>query len=211
MSDVHSLDRPISLVAVLGCVILGIALSSEQAVTALALDPIGIVGGEWWRLWSAHLAHYSLSHAMMNALVLWVAGGIVEIRMGSRWLATRLLIGAPLISLVLLLCSPDLLEYRGLSALGVCLTVVAIICVARESPKFHVAIAVLAVALAAKLLGDSQGISLNLGGLPEDVVVDWRAHVVGALAGVCIALFSLHSTANIRHDRAALVRARFLR
>ena len=83
--------------------------------------------------------------------------------------------------------------------------------VARESPQFRFMVATVAFAMALKLWGDSQGVSLDFGGLPEDVVVDWRAHMVGALAGICIALFSLHSTKNIRHDRAALVRARFLR
>ena len=156
----------------------------------LALDGINVVQGEWWRLWSAHLTHYSMSHAAVNALVLFFAGGIVEIRMGTRWLATRLLVVAPLLSIALLLWSPDLVEYRGLSAVCVCLTVVAMISVARDSHQAFAVIALLAIALLLKLIGDAQGASMDLANLPQGVILDWRSHVLGALAGVAIAVQS---------------------
>lgn len=186
------------LVALLAGACMAFALLPESFNQWLALDREAIRHGEWWRLWTAHLAHFSPQHAAIDALVCFIAGGIVEKRMGSRWIAWALAGIGPLISIGLLLWSPDLVQYRGLSGVAMALTVVAMISIAREYPAYRLAVALLAVVLAVKVVGEALEISIGFAGLPDGVLVEWRAHVLGALVGVAFSCGEISLPNSIR-------------
>lgn len=198
------------LVALLAGACMAFALLPESFNQWLALDRDAIRHGEWWRLWTSHLVHFSIWHAAVDALVCFIAGSIVEKRMGSRWIARALAGIGPMISIGLLLWSADLVQYRGFSGVAMALTVAAMIGIAREYPSHRLAVVVLAVVLAVKVVVEALGISIGFAGLPDGVFVEWRAHVLGALAGLAFAcgkacrMYSARlSSSLLRRKRAA--------
>ncbi|MBI2515985.1 MAG: rhombosortase [Opitutae bacterium] len=76
-----------------------------------------LVGGELWRAWTDHLAHFGASHLFWNLLLFLPTG--VWLERNQPWLfRAYLFFSAPLISAVLYFVQPDLLAYRGLSGLA---------------------------------------------------------------------------------------------
>lgn len=84
---------------------------------ALTGERAAIFNGQWWRLWSAHLAHHNTEHLLWNLVVFAVVGLWLEC-IAPR--ATRLFLGtAPvIISGALLVLLPRLEVYAGLSGLA---------------------------------------------------------------------------------------------
>ena len=101
------------------CVLL--AAMPESLIGPLSGDRQAILRGELWRLWSAHLTHFSLRHALIDSATLLAIGTMAESIFGSRRIALFVLIGAPLISSGIVLVSPTLLDYRGASAIAIML------------------------------------------------------------------------------------------
>jgi rhomboid family GlyGly-CTERM serine protease len=80
-------------------------------------DRAAILRGEWWRLITGHLVHFSPSHLLFDLTVFVLAGGLVEAR--SRHLFWALLASATmLIALALLAFVPELRFYGGLSGIA---------------------------------------------------------------------------------------------
>lgn len=106
--------RILDLISCLGVAMLlagGLLVSAE----VLEYRRSALLGGELWRLWSAHFCHWSNLHAAAN----WMALGAVWVIMGERavrWFRDVLVV-APLLSGLLLLTVPALESYRGLSGL----------------------------------------------------------------------------------------------
>jgi rhomboid protease GluP len=50
--------------------------------------------GQWWRLFSGPLMHGSPLHLLFNCVALWLAGRLLERRIGWRWFAAIFFIGA---------------------------------------------------------------------------------------------------------------------
>lgn len=130
--------------------------------------------GEWWRLWTGHLIHYSSGHALLNAVAAIPALILTRQRWKLFWWAAA---AAPLISLALLFVEPDL-HYRGASALVLGAWFVAGMASLR-TPLRQFAIALLLLA-AVKLLAELFGL------VPWSVGVQssLAAHLFGAIAGV---------------------------
>jgi len=164
-----------------------LALLPESVASQLAYDRGAILSGELWRLWSGHFVHFSLQHALGDALVLFAMGALVEQVAGTRRLALALGFGAPLISLGLLAIAPALGEYRGGSGLGVMFAVAAGATLWSESARWKAAIGVVAVAFAAKTICEASGLSFDATTLPDGVAVAWQAHALGALLGALLA------------------------
>lgn len=183
---VRQLDRaPASSFAALACVAL--ALLPEAVCAQLAYDRGAILSGELWRLWSAHFVHFSLPQALADAVVLFAMGALAEPVCGTRRVALALALGAPLISLGLLALAPALVEYRGASGLGVMLGVAAGGALWPASARWKAAIAVVAVAFAAKTTCEASGLSFHASTLPDGVAVAWQAHALGAVLGAALA------------------------
>jgi rhomboid family GlyGly-CTERM serine protease len=155
----------------------------QSLVGQLAFDRHAILHGEWWRLWSAHLVHFSMTHALIDAATLFAIGLLAELEFGSRRIASLLFAGACLISSGLLFASPALLEYRGASAIAVMLAVAVGISRWRSQTSTRVILGILMGCLIAKIGFDAIGMSATLTDLPDHVRVAWQAHLLGAVLG----------------------------
>lgn len=88
-----------------------------QALASLRWERQAIAHGEWWRLLSCHLVHLSPSHAGFNLLGLFVLFELLgEVLAWQDWLSLAL-VSALGLSLGLLLLSPSVEWYAGLSGL----------------------------------------------------------------------------------------------
>jgi rhomboid family GlyGly-CTERM serine protease len=163
------------------CVLLSLAPTSLAAL--MAFDRDAILHGEWWRLWGAHLVHFSLPHALTDAATFLIVATLAESEFGSRRIALLLFAGAGVISLGLLFVSPALLEYRGASAIAVMLAAVVGISRWRTQASARAMLSVLMACLIAKIVFDAIGMSATLTDLPDRVRVAWQAHLLGAALG----------------------------
>lgn len=104
-------------------ILLAVALTSAAALhwpelaAALLLDRPAVAQGQWWRLWSGHLLHLDLSHALLNLVALAVILMLAWRRPMLAELAVAALVAMPLLSLALLWLDPRLDWYAGLSGL----------------------------------------------------------------------------------------------
>lgn len=103
--------RPALLLFALPAGLLGLAPE------AFLYDRTAILRGEWWRLWTGHWVHFSASHLAWNLVVLLGAGAWLE-RLNPGRLIRYTFVGAPLISLGLLVLGPAMQVYGGLSGLA---------------------------------------------------------------------------------------------
>ncbi|WP_066961104.1 rhomboid family intramembrane serine protease [Microbulbifer sp. Q7] len=70
--------------------------------------------GEFWRLWTPAIVHFSLPHALFNALGVWIVGRSLEARAGSGWFALLVLLSAPVSNLAQYYWAPQNL-FGGMS------------------------------------------------------------------------------------------------
>lgn len=106
------------LATALLCVAPALALAFvPTAADSLLYNRDAILGGEWWRLFTGHWVHFSLSHLAWNCVVLFGAGIWLE-RVQPGRLLRYLAIAAPLLSLAFLAIEPAMRVYGGLSGLA---------------------------------------------------------------------------------------------
>lgn len=165
----------------------GVALAMwpEPMLDFLAYQRQAILAGEAWRLWTAHLVHFSPAHALVDAIALLAMGALAEQAIGVRRMLFALALGAPLVSLGLLWAAPAMLEYRGASAMAVMAAVVAGPVIWRTGGTWKAAIAVTGCAFLAKTLVEAAGIDI----LPGSRAL-WQAHLLGALCGAVLLVVS---------------------
>jgi rhomboid family GlyGly-CTERM serine protease len=177
---------------IVACAALLIALASASPwlLAALEYDRDAILSGQCWRLWSGHAVHWSAPQALADAVALAVAAAIYRRHAGNRALAGALLLGAPAISLGLLLIAPGMAHYRGASGLCVMFAVLAGAALwSGAGSARRCVLVLLGAALAAKTMLETLHVSAPLASLPPDVAVAWQAHVLGAGCGVIGVLF----------------------
>jgi rhomboid family GlyGly-CTERM serine protease len=151
----------------------------------LEFDRQALLAGDIWRLWTCHLVHYTLQHALLDGAVVVVAGLIAAQRLGLRTVARALAFGAPCIALGLLLAAPELHSYRGASGIAVMLSVMAGLSLWRDADhRTRAVLMLMAVVLPAKVVAEAVGWSWGWSDLPPDVEVAWQAHLLGGVAGV---------------------------
>ncbi len=171
-----------SIAAVCMVIILVAAAAPESLTTSLEYNRPAILAGELWRLWTGHLVHFSVQHAVMDGIALFVAG-LMTIRLcgtGRFWL--HFLWIAPMISLGLMWWSPTLLVYRGLSGIAVAVMMLAAIALYKASAPSRPWVAFFCIVMALKTMAEANGFAMTSANLPAGVQVEWRAHVLGALA-----------------------------
>jgi len=158
-------------------------------VDLLEFDRRALLAGEFWRLWTGHLAHYSAQHALIDfAVVLAAAVIVVQLSAspadGMRRLLLAVGLGAPFISLGMLLLAPHCLYYRGASAIAAMLVVMAGGALwPRATRSMRAALLLMAATLVAKIAAEAAGAVHGWSNLPPDVVVAWQAHLLGVIAG----------------------------
>jgi rhomboid family GlyGly-CTERM serine protease len=153
----------------------------------LELSRAGIVRGELFRLWTGHLAHYSLYHFAVDAGTLLLLGFLYEPLVGrARW-GLLLAAAAPLIGVSFLLFEPPLSVYRGLSGLDCAAFAVAVGAEARRRPLLA---AGLGLVFALKIAWEQAngGFLFPTAGLGDMGLPVLSAHSAGALAGFVAAL-----------------------
>jgi rhomboid family GlyGly-CTERM serine protease len=181
------------LLPILVC--LALSVTPDAFAAHLVYDREAILNGEVWRLWTAHLVHFSFQHAASDALVLLAATTLAQRLASPRMVCCTLAIGAPAISLGLLLAVPDMTEYRGASGLAVMMSVLcAGLLWPTASHRIRLLLAVAGCGLAARLIADATGIAINLAGLPPGVAVAWQAHAFGACCAVAAILWHRRHT-----------------
>jgi rhomboid family GlyGly-CTERM serine protease len=170
----------VSVIVVAACLLL--APTPASLIEHLSGERSAILRGELWRLWTGHLVHFSLRHALIDSMTLLVIGTLAESEFGSRRVALLMLAGAPLISIGMLLTSPTL-DYRGASCIAVMLATAIGWSWWRSRPSSRAALTILALCLAAKIGFDAIGMSVTLADLPDKVTVAWQGHLLGGVLG----------------------------
>ncbi|MGZ5200949.1 MAG: rhombosortase [Telluria sp.] len=186
---------PVSLLLAVACIAL--ALLPDDVQGLLAFERHAILSGEVWRLWSAHLVHFSWKHALADGVVLFSMARLAEQEFGSRRLAVTLAIAAPLISLVLLGLVPALIEYRGASAIAVLVGVIAAAALWRDE-RWHAFVILAASTYVLKTVMDALCPDAASAILAAGVSVSWQAHTCGAITGAVAVLVLGGDTAGQR-------------
>ena len=81
------------------------------------LDRDALANGEVWRLWTGHLAHFSVSHLLVDAFVFALLAMALR-RAGESSLGRGLWLGGAALSVSLLCSDAELARYGGLSGLN---------------------------------------------------------------------------------------------
>lgn len=173
--------------AAAGLACLALALGGEPLCARLAFDRQAILSGELWRLWTAHAVHFSLQHALADAVALSVLTSVVQKLAHARAAWIALAAAPPVISAGLLAVAPGLREYRGASGLAVMMAVLCAGLLWKQcGTRGRWLLAALAALLLAKTFAEASGASSGIAGLPPGVVVAWQAHVLGALCALVL-------------------------
>jgi rhomboid family GlyGly-CTERM serine protease len=163
---------------------LAIGLAGQDASTWLRYDRQAILAGQIWRLFTGHLVHLGWPHLLINlaglALVWVLVGSALS---NSRWALTTLAC-ALAVSLGLLVLSPTVARYVGLSGvLHGLLAAGALVQWRSGVQRAGWILGVLALKLAwEQMAGPLPGSAATAGGR---IIVD--AHLYGALAGLLAA------------------------
>lgn len=111
-------QRVPQLAAFAGLLLFAVLATAQPTLQAwCVLDRDALAAGEVWRLWTGHLAHFSASHLLVDALVFALLAGALR-RAGERSLGRLLFIGGAALSVSLLCCDASLARYGGLSGLN---------------------------------------------------------------------------------------------
>ncbi|WP_299581386.1 rhomboid family intramembrane serine protease [uncultured Microbulbifer sp.] len=138
--------------------------------------------GQWWRLFTPAIVHFSLPHALFNALGIWILGRPIEARGGSFLFVALVLFGAVASNLAQYCWEPRVL-FGGMSGVVYALVGFALV-VQRFQPQWRdIPTGILTVALVWLLL-----CALGIMTLLTGVGVANAAHIGGLLSGLFIAL-----------------------
>jgi rhomboid family GlyGly-CTERM serine protease len=180
----------------LTCLMVGVSLLVYLypfLTDALVYDRQAVLSGGWWRLFTAPLVHFSVSHLGWNLLVFGVAGWAVQ-RAGYRyfWLVCALACGLP--GPIYLLTAPELAMYGGLSGVATAAVVFFCACSFFKLPKNRPIWLAILVLTGAKLMVEA------VWGMPVFVQADSvsfrvlpSVHVVGYLGAIAVAFYARHA------------------
>lgn len=154
------------------------------APTALVLNHADLAAGDWWRLWTGHWVHFSLSHLAWNLAVILVAGSWLERVRPGRLLRFTCL-AAPLISAAVLTCEPHLAVYGGLSGLATGVGVLLALTELERSQRDAAFWSVFLLLVAAKSALDTTSVMPLFS---RFATPDVQASTMAHLAGLAVAL-----------------------
>jgi rhomboid family GlyGly-CTERM serine protease len=165
----------------------------------LRYERAAVLDGAWWRLFTAHVVHLDGVHLALNALALGCLLLLCRPVMTVLQALACLLLYAPAVGLGLLLFSPDVAWYAGLSGVlhGLLVTVACLLLRVRTP-----AASLLLAGVLLKLAAEQAGLWSTGDGawLDEPVIVE--AHLYGALAGLCGAWLFLATGRGCRSSPA---------
>ena len=112
------------LVTAAVCVAALVTFASPGLQHALTLDRDALWTGEWWRLFTGHLVHFTPRHLIYDLAVVLVAGLLAETH-SPRETRRLYLLSGPGISIILIAAEPQMQVYGGLSGVATGLAVFA--------------------------------------------------------------------------------------
>jgi rhomboid family GlyGly-CTERM serine protease len=140
---------------------------------------------QFWMLASSHLAHWSTSHLIWNALMFAMLGSLIEVR-SRKAMVRALMLSALLIIPAVAYFMPEVTAYRGLSgvASALFLLLACMIWKQQAGPLMKI-IAVLAItSLLGKCAYELIYENAAFAQLGETIIACPQAHLAGALAGL---------------------------
>ena len=166
------------------CLIL-IMLGGDGSAQWLRYDRAAIMGGEYWRLLTAHLTHLGWSHLLLNLAGLFLLWALVGDRLNCTGWLLLMLFSALSISAGLWLFDPQLRWYVGLSGVlhGVLLGGALLLALSSSREGLYLILITAAKLLWEQLMGPMPGSEATAGG---KVIVN--AHLYGALSGGVVVL-----------------------
>lgn len=144
---------------------------------SLVLEREAMMAGQWWRVWTGHLAHTGPTHLFGNLAALTMLLGWARSRHLLRPCLLYAALAAPLISISLLAMLPWLEWYAGLS--GLLHSLLALLLIRLGTGPALIGFGL----LAKKIILESQG--LWPGG-QGDYAVIWQAHALGAVSALLL-------------------------
>lgn len=183
-----SADLPMGTLAVMLAALLATASVTASGWTMGERELLG--QGQLWRLWTANLAHFSLSHLFWSGLLWCVAGGLMERECPAAW-RRLVLVVAPAVTLLALLGDLRMERYGGLSGLATAPLVWFGLTRIRDGAGLRrLAGATVLVLVAGKILHDLLSGDVLLARFDPhaaEVRVAVWAHLAGALGGAWLA------------------------
>ena len=166
------------------------------AAEYLIYDRVALARGEWWRLLTAHLVHYSGAHLLNNLLVLIPAAWLVEERDRSD-LVRIVLVSAVAIGVGIFVFESDIARYAGASGLSLALlTYVALHGLAGRI-RWRLVCTVLLIIITIKLAGESMmGWQLVNWEHQSGFVTVPLSHAIGVVTALLFWLIGLNQEDN---------------
>jgi rhomboid family GlyGly-CTERM serine protease len=181
----HRSPIQIALPLVVICCLLAVA--PHDVTDLLAYDREAIQAGQFWRCWTGHLVHFSGTHATLDIAVLFIVSRISERELGTLPIGLAFFLGAPLISLGLLLIAPDLRLYQGASGISTLIGAASGTALWHTAPRLRGILGFLGITILLKTILDANGELPELSSVPVGVRVAWQAHMIGGVLGVLLA------------------------
>lgn len=194
---------PSGLITLAAAILLLAALQALPTAwhAALRYDRDALLGGEVWRLFTGHLIHLSWAHWALNAVGLVLCCALAESMPSPEQLLRRVAVLGLGVSLMLLVFSPQVSNYVGLSGVLYGLFVLVLWPQARRGEPIGVAALCIVIAwMAWQMIAGPMASEMELIG--GRIVT--QAHLFGVLTAM--ALFAaralLHARGAIRGSRA---------
>ncbi|MDQ6952553.1 MAG: hypothetical protein Q9M15_03395 [Mariprofundaceae bacterium] len=153
----------------------------------LAYDRLAILEhGQYWRLWTAHLTHFSWSQLFVDTGMFAALGYVLRTYVTDTHLLKKMAWAMPLILIGLMLWLPNIQGYRGLSAVVSMMWVMlaAFLWQKANGRSLHLLlVAGLLGLFVFRLLLDAGTEKITISHLPVGVLVLWQVHALGAVAG----------------------------
>lgn len=99
----------------LACLVLVLQAGGEPVYEALRYERVAVLGGQPWRLLSAHAVHLGWAHGLMNAGGLALCAALAAGTRSWRAWAAAILVLAFGVGILLVVASPQATNYAGLS------------------------------------------------------------------------------------------------
>lgn len=167
-----------------------IVLHTSSALGDLLLfDRTAIAAGEYWRLFTGHLTHWSTEHLIWDVFMFVLLASMIEKR-GRVCLLATMLASTGLISATIWICQTEVTVYRGLSGLDSALFTFVLMNLVRSAlrqrqPLIVGALIVFAAGFVGKLLwelvtGSTLFVNSSAAGFTPLPLV----HAAGGIAGI---------------------------
>jgi rhomboid family GlyGly-CTERM serine protease len=176
----------------------------------IQFDRGGIAGGQFWRLFTGHLAHWNIDHVLWDT-VAFVALGVLCERIHRRRFLYCTLGAAVAISAAVWCLLPSMSLYRGLSGIDSALFALLAVQVLRDAwPRRNWTIAGVAIgaglAFAGKVAYETySGTTLFVDSPAAGMTPVPLAHIVGCLVGLLVGLLPPVQPCPLAHTQARVM------